>query len=163
MSFSGDAAEDLFDALPDCTVKTARVTLEAHPDPERRVDLQIAVANLGLDILFSPDETLRGEPHWTTAQEIEEMMKVSAANRAVCLAAPPCNPTQQSLLSLAILLRTSNDGGRAPLGRRLLTTFFRSASSLGRPTAQRRSTWLFLSKCRPLQLLNGSVRCFVPS
>ena len=87
--FSSDATEELFDALPDCTVKSAWVTLDAHSDPERRVDLQIALANLGLDVLFSPDETLKGEPHWTTAQEIEEIMNVSAANRAACLAAPP--------------------------------------------------------------------------
>ena len=65
--------------------------MEAHPSADRRVDLQIAIANLGLDILFSPDETLRGEPHWTTAQEVNEVLEAAAANRAPC-PAPPLQP-----------------------------------------------------------------------
>ena len=127
LSFSGDATEELFDALPDCTVKSAWVTTDAHPEPERRVDLQIALANLGLDVLFSPDETLKGEPHWTTAQEIEEIMNISTANRAAHLAAPPFSPNPQSLILLMNTLRIANDGVRAPLTQRLPVVLLGSA------------------------------------
>ena len=92
LSFASDATEEIFDSLRDCTVKSAWITLDAHPDPERRVDLQIALASLGLDILFSPDETLKGEPHWTTAQEVAEVLEAASANRAALRAAPPLQP-----------------------------------------------------------------------
>ena len=91
-SYGGLESGGLFHTLPDCTVKTAWVTLGAHRDPERRVDLQIAVARLGLDILFSPEETLKGLPHWTTTQEVEEIRRVVDANRAAC-PAPPLQPS----------------------------------------------------------------------
>ena len=76
-SFSDEATGDLFDTLPDCTVKSAWITIGADESPERRVDLQIAVANLGLDILFSPEETLRGMVHWTTQQEVDKFRKAA--------------------------------------------------------------------------------------
>ena len=34
--------------------------------------MQIMVAQLGLDVLFSPEETLKGRPHWTVTQEIND-------------------------------------------------------------------------------------------
>ena len=104
-SFSENATEDLFDTLPDCTVKTAWVTIDAHPEPERRVDLQIALANLGLDILFSPDETLRGEPHWTTAQEVAEVLEAAAANHAPC----PASPLQPHPAIIAVISNMTED------------------------------------------------------
>ena len=30
---------------------------------------------LGLDVMFSPDETLKGKPHWTVTKEIEDRIR----------------------------------------------------------------------------------------
>ena len=85
--FDETATGDLFTLLPECTVKSAWVTMNAHPNPARRVELQIMIARLGLDILFSPEETLLGRPHWTVQEEGDRLRehfaeeRLAAANR----------------------------------------------------------------------------------
>ena len=63
-----EATGDLFLNLRECTVKTCWVTLDADPSPEGRVRLQIAVARMGLAVLFSPEETLQGVAHWAVQE-----------------------------------------------------------------------------------------------
>ena len=74
------ALGDFFCSLPNCTVKTGWITVDAHPNFETRVEMQVAIAELGLDILFSPEETLRDLPHWTITQAEKEIhLKLDAA------------------------------------------------------------------------------------
>ena len=69
-----EVSGDLFLHLDACSTKSCWITRKADPCPERRVRMQIALASVGLKVLFSPEEELQGLAHWTIQEEAQRIL-----------------------------------------------------------------------------------------